>query len=356
MNKSSIEWTNYTSNPIKSRHRVTGKTGWFCNKIAPECKNCYAEGINLRFGNGLHFNESDRDKQEFFLDRQELKKIITTQPKNGQNLLFLGDMTDIFHGFINRDWLDEIFAIVLAAPQWQFQILTKRMELAYDYFQDAEPRILSTLSALVEGGIVPCDDRIAYLCNKQSLFPIDNLWLGVSAGTQDTADNLVYPLLLCKAPKIRFISVEPFLSYYSLTDIACTDIGRVNALTGEFDLGGSTNKLDWVIIGGESGRGARPTHPWFVYAMYHELKKVGTPTFFKQWGEWHPDQLSASVGYVLKDNACKSAFSLGCRTGNIRLLYDSGEALEGSNFIINKEKKGENPLILDQLVRQFPNY
>lgn len=355
MNRSRIEWTNYTSNPIKSREIASGKTGWFCNKIAPECKNCYAETINLRFGNDLAFTKANITRQEFLLDRQELKKILNSKPKNGQNLVFLGDMTDIFHGFIKREYLDEVFAIILAARQWQFQILTKRMQLAYDYFQEAEPRILSLLSTLVESGIVACDDRIAYLCSRQSIFPIDNLWLGISAGTQDTADNSIYPLLLCKASKIRFISIEPLLSYCSLSDIACTDIGRVNALTGNFDLGGSTNNLDWAIIGGESGRGARPMHPWLAYSMIDQLKAAGIPVFFKQWGEWHPDQDSGSKDYSLIDRY-RIDTRLGSKEGNIRLLQEGGSVVSGSNFILRKDKKSANPLVRGQLIREFPKY
>jgi protein gp37 len=285
--KSAIEWTDATWTPIRARNKKTGAVGWHCEHATTGCEFCYAENFNRRLGTGLPFKPGHRADIELFLDETMLLQPLRwKRPRK----VFVGSMTDIFAAFVPDEWLDRMFAVMALAPQHTFQVLTKRAERMHTYV--AEPG----RGAYVAGASVA--DTIAIPVR----WPLSNVWLGVSAERQPEADERILHLLATPAA-VRFVSAEPLLGPINLTSLAFSKTcgcehrsPTLNAFEAtvlcegccegpeRLDLG----KLDWVIVGGESGPSARPVHPGWVRSLREQCAAAGVAFYFKQWGEWLP--------------------------------------------------------------------
>jgi protein gp37 len=249
MQKTSIEWTDRSANPIRARHKVTGKVGWHCVKWSKGCASCYAEAINKRFGTGLPFVKSSADEVELFLDGRPLEALVRLRRPSR---VFLCDMTDLFQEGVTWRMVDAVFAAMERARHHTFQILTKRAD---------------RMAAYVEG-----------LRREASWWPLPNVWLGVSIEDQATADERI-PHLLKVPASVRFLSVEPLLGPVDLTAIRRTRAeGYMRPLDGRF------NRIGWVIVGGESGPGARPLHVDWIRSIVDQCREAGVPCFVKQMG------------------------------------------------------------------------
>jgi protein gp37 len=299
--KSAIEWTRgddgvagATWNPIRARHRVTGKVGWFCIHKSAGCKHCYAEAMNKWRGNGAPYTAPALKDVEIFLNEDTL-----TDPLHWKapRKIFVCSMTDLFGEFVPDEFIERVVGIIGSAPRHTFQVLTKRSERMRDWFTKRVNHGWSDQPPIVY---------------EQTGFPPRNLWCGVSVEDQATADERIWHLLHVPAA-VRFVSYEPALAGVDFTRLDYTahlrefmrravgDDGAasvtgpawINALSGEWSDGedGGTEKdrrLSWLITGGESGSEARPPHPdWFRVARDHCIA-AGIPFFFKQWGEWAP--------------------------------------------------------------------
>lgn len=212
-NRSNIEWTDSTWNP------VTG-----CSKVSSGCANCYAFRMAKRLkamGNPRYKNEFDVTLHEDLLEEPFKWK----KPR----LIFVNSMSDLFHEEVALDFICKVFDTMNDTPHHTYQILTKRSER------------LRELSSELEWS--------------------HNIWQGVSvenASTEYRISNLRYV-----PARIRFISFEPL-------------IGPLNYL----DL----KEIHWVIVGGESGPGARPMEVQWVRDIRDTCLKQDVPFFFKQWG------------------------------------------------------------------------
>lgn len=219
MNKTAIEWTNMTWNP------VTG-----CDKISPGCKNCYAE----RFAHRLQAMNNPRYKNGFKVTLH-WDKIEEPLSWKKPRLVFVNSMSDLFHTNVTFEFILQIFNVMVQAKQHVFQVLTKRPE-----------RLLKFA------------DRLPWP---------RNVWLGVSIENQDYVWRLD---LLKKSPaKTKFISFEPL-------------IGQINV--DQLSLQG----INWVIVGGESGPGARELKSQWVRDIRDKCLEENIPFFFKQWGGFTP--------------------------------------------------------------------
>jgi protein gp37 len=211
--KSSIEWTEYTWNP------VTG-----CTKISPGCKNCYAERMSRRLQAMGLIN---------YINRFDL----TIQPKTLEipfkwkkpAVVFVNSMSDLFHEDVPFDFIKKVFTVMRNTPLHQYQILTKRAK------------------------------RLAEL-SPQIDWP-DNVWMGVSVENADYKFRI--DCLRNTGAKTKFISIEPMLDR----------VGRLNL-----------KNINWVIVGGESGPGARPIKEEWVIEVRDQCLVSGVAFFFKQWG------------------------------------------------------------------------
>jgi protein gp37 len=236
-----IEWTAETWNPLAAFDRETGERGWFCTKVSAGCANCYAEAMNQRLGTGHAYAVPNLEKVEFRL--VNLDRPLKWQESGKHVRVFVNSMTDLFHEDVSVAMLDQMFDVMVRAPDLTFQILTKRPERMAEY--------MASIGRSV-------DD-----------WPPGNIWLGTSVENQEAADERI-PHLLDTPAAVRFLSCEPLLDAVNLHPWL-----KLHP------------KLDWVIVGGESGFQARPMDldwaRWIVEACQH----YGVAPFVKQLGsDW----------------------------------------------------------------------
>lgn len=243
-----IEWTDTTDNIIKVKGEDGKPDGNYCIKKGPACANCYAEALNQNSffgGNKMPYRVRSEGPPPLML-RYDIMKKWAKQRKPKRH--FVCSMTDICAEFVPYNWFRDILDYMVLAPKQTFQILTKRAE-----------RMANMVDMwLFERGM--------------SRVP-NHIWLGVSAGTQTYFDKRIPHLV--RLPAIRFLSLEPLLAPIDMGD----------------------NKVDWVIVGGESGQKARPMDTEWAVSLKDQCIKMGIPFFFKQYGKYieHEDALRYGI-------------------------------------------------------------
>ncbi|OBB15114.1 hypothetical protein A5761_15130 [Mycolicibacterium setense] len=260
-----IEWCDSTWNP------VTG-----CTEVSPGCDHCYAKTFAERWrGTQGHYFERGFDVQ--------LRPDKLDQPLRWRRprRIFVNSMSDLFHDQVPDEYIARVWAVMACSYRHTFQVLTKR-----------HARMRSLLSSErfvelfdVEFCKVPDwvdrypdldfarPEQVVHLADG----PLSNVWLGVSTENQQWADIRI-PALLDTPAAVRFISAEPLLGPIDLLE----HFGSGPAVRG------GVAALDWVIVGGESGPGARPMHPDWARSLRDQCEAAGVPFLFKQWGEWVP--------------------------------------------------------------------
>lgn len=226
--KSKIQWTDATWNPTRG-----------CTRVSPGCEHCYAERrahMMNRPGGAYEGLTSERVRWngKIRLVEENLDQPIRWQKPRR---VFVDSMSDLFHESIPFEYTARVFDVMRRAPQHTFQILTKRPQRMYEF-------------------IYP--DR-----KRDYLWPLPNVWLGVSVENQETADERI-PILLKTRTEVRFLSVEPLISPVKLGDMV--------------------HRIDWVIVGGESGPGARGCNLAWIRSVINECKRANVPCFVKQCG------------------------------------------------------------------------
>ncbi|CAN7333051.1 phage Gp37/Gp68 family protein [Bosea sp. LjRoot90] len=298
---SRIEWTDASWTPVRAKHKATGKVGWHCTHATPGCVHCYAEGMNKRLGTGLPFKPGHAGEIELFLDEAMLLAPLRWKKPR---MIFVCSMTDLFADFVPDEWIDRIFAVMALTPQHTYQVLTKRAARMRAYMAEREELLVA---ADDEGGgpiaraVIALADTerrsipiaLSHVNPTQNRWPLRNVWLGVSAEDQRRADERI-PDLLATPAAVRFVSAEPLLGPIDFRSPLYRD--AINYTHQSFlrdpaepdDYRYHSAKLDWIIVGGESGQGARPMHPDWARQIRDQCAAAGTAFFFKQWGEWAP--------------------------------------------------------------------
>lgn len=300
--KSDIEWTDATWTPIRARVKPDaleiarvkgyaslfpilealkpGKVGPHCEHVSPGCEHCYSETNNARClpanGTGLPFDRRSRDLVELFVDGD-----ILTQPWHWRKprCVFVCSQTDLFAEFVTDEMIDCVFAMMARCSRHTFQVLTKRADRMREYLSRFR-HSGSTDGFITRDGCLASDSPTGVPIFNPARWPLPNVWLGVSLEDQPRADERPRQLLRTPAA-LRFLSVEPLLGpvdVYQYLGGARNPIGPAYGGRG----------IDWVIVGGESGPGARPMHPDWARSIRDQCVAAGVPFFFKQWGEWHP--------------------------------------------------------------------
>lgn len=195
-----------------------------CTKISDGCKNCYAERLSKRLVAMHNPRYNNGFQVTVHDDLIEIPKKWKTPRK-----IFVNSMSDLFHESISDETILRIFRTMNECPQHQFQVLTKRPERLRDL--------------------------------NESINWTDNIWMGVTVESNAYLNRIDY--LRNSGAYIKFISAEPLLS----------DLD-------EIDLHG----IDWIIVGGESGPGAREIKKEWVENILLSARKYNTAFFFKQWG------------------------------------------------------------------------
>lgn len=280
---SKIEWTDATWNPI---------TG--CSLVSEGCRNCYAAELaasRLRHHpSRAGLARRNADGVAKFTGEVRLNEEWLGQPLRWARprRIFVCAHGDLFHESVPDEWIDGVFAIMALCPQHTFQVLTKRPERMRDYCSSDATlgRVISLANSWLQS-----DGKIDVQHKADGFggIVLPNVWLGTSVEDQATADARI-PLLLAMPAAKRFISAEPLLGAVDLTALSPNGIQMIDALRGwsrapEYS---GWPRLDWVIVGGESGRNARPMHPDWVRSLRDQCAGAEVPFFFKQWGEWLP--------------------------------------------------------------------
>jgi protein gp37 len=201
-----------------------------CTKVSPGCKHCYAETMARRL-QAIGVPGYENGFKLSLLPERLNQPIQRRKP----TMYFVNSMSDLFQDEVPEVFIDQVFQVIRATPHHTYQILTKRSRNMLRYFSSR---------------IVP-----------------DNAWLGVSVEDKKYGLPRIPDLVAIKA-KTRFLSVEPLLE----------DLGKIR-LRG----------IHWVIVGGESGFGARPMKEEWAINVRNQCLNAGVDFFFKQWGAWGAD-------------------------------------------------------------------
>ena len=200
-----------------------------CTKISPGCKHCYAETFAERF-RGV----PDHPYEQGFDLRLVPEKLAEPLRWHTPKMVFVNSMSDLFHDGVPDEYIEAVARVMVKANWHTYQVLTKRSQ------------------------------RMSALLQKRLRFAADasHIWWGVSVENRQYGLPRVHDLQAAPAA-VRFLSIEPLLA----------ELGRIHL-----------NGIHWVIVGGESGHGARPLRKEWVTSIRDQCSEAGIPFFFKQWG------------------------------------------------------------------------
>lgn len=316
---SKIEWTEATWNPIAG-----------CSVVSPGCTNCYAMRQAHRLASNPatpHYagtTQMSRGGPVWTGKIGVAPDKVLTAPllRRKPTTYFVNSMSDLFHEAVPDEVIDRVFAVMALCPQHRFQILTKRPDRMREYFAvrtggDPWAEAADHIADLL--GLI---DHPAVL--QPEAIPLPNLWLGTSVEDQRRADERI-PHLLATPAAVRFLSCEPLVGPVDLKRIQYGTSGtrHLDALDPRGIRGGSAwegeelppeaprRAVDWVIVGGESGPGARPMHPDWARTIRDQCSSARVPFFFKQWGAWasaRPAPAGTPGRFAIASKGADSAF------------------------------------------------
>ncbi|GGB08732.1 DUF5131 family protein [Puia dinghuensis] len=207
-----------------------------CTKISAGCKYCYAEVMAKRLqAMGV---DKYRNGFEIAIHEDVLKVPFSWK---GSKLVFVNSMSDLFHPEIPLDFIKKVFEVMNDNPQHTFQVLTKRADRLHQLHRELEWT--------------------------------KNIWMGVSVEDSRVVHRIDF--LRETGAKIKFLSCEPL-------------IGPLMNMNLE--------NIDWVIVGGESGRKTRPVKEWWVWDIRQQCQEIGVAFFFKQWGGTNKKKSGRNLG------------------------------------------------------------
>ncbi|MBD8051129.1 phage Gp37/Gp68 family protein [Limnohabitans radicicola] len=257
-----IEWADHTFNP------------WVgCTKVSPACDHCYAEGWAKRSGMVQWGAHAQRRRTSDANWRQPTRWNADAKRLGIRYRVFCSSLADVFDSAVPAQWRIELMKLICETPHLDWLLLTKR---------------IGNASAMLETSFrAVYHQREGWADNIPS-----NVWIGATICNQEEADRDIPKLLAVPAAR-RFLSMEPLLGP--------VDLSQVQAGSRVLDVlqGGGFHethfeplpldhhpRVDWVIVGGESGHGARPMHPQWVRSLRDQCQAAAVPFFFKQHGEW----------------------------------------------------------------------
>ncbi|MBN3832897.1 phage Gp37/Gp68 family protein [Burkholderia sp. Ac-20344] len=282
---SKIEWCDHTFNPWEG-----------CQKVGPGCDHCYAEARNTRFGGGTAANWGPgaprrRTSPANWRKPLQWNRDGTFYAIHGRRQrVFCASLADVFDNAVDPVWRVDLFRLIAKTPNLDWLLLTKRIGNARAMLNE----VIGELSC----GLNTWDE-----------LPWPGVWLGATVVNQAEADRDIEKLLMTPARR-RFLSMEPLLgpvdlqAWFDPTGGCCmremqscedcpADAPWIHGPTTEYAEDGSgysSPEIDWVIVGGESGPGARPMHPDWARSLRDQCAAAGVPFLFKQWGEWAPGE------------------------------------------------------------------
>lgn len=287
---STIEWTDHTFSP------------WIgCTKVSPGCDHCYAEHLmDKRMHKVVWGPHGERVRTSAVTWRQPIRwnarRADFFAEHGRRQRVFCASLADVFDNAVPDVWRADLFDLIWNTPHLDWLLLTKRIG-------NAGPMITRALELAGRGVNAP--------------WPWSNVWIGATIVDQVEADRDIEKLLMTPARR-RFLSMEPLLgpvdlrAWFDPTGVCCmremqscencpADAPWIHGPTTEYAEDGSgysSPEIDWVIVGGESGHGARPMHPEWPRDLRDQCAAYGVPFLFKQHGEWAPGSGDFGAGRI----------------------------------------------------------
>lgn len=263
-----IEWAEEVWNPVVG-----------CSPASEGCRACYAARHALRLAGNPNPRVSgpyagtaemrgiDPNRRPVFTGVVRCLADRLDEPLRWRKprRVFVNSMSDLFHHDVPDSFIDKVFAVMALCPQHTFQILTKRADWMAVYLTNPYR------SGAIQDAVRLFFDRSDFGSDTPMPWPLPNVWLGVSVEDQAAADERI-PHLLRVPARVRFLSCEPLLGPVRI-------IQWLGSAHPQFDPG-----VDWVIVGGESGPGARPMDVAWARSLVEQCQAAGTSCFVKQLG------------------------------------------------------------------------
>lgn len=256
---SKIEWTDHTFNPWEG-----------CQKVGPGCDHCYAETRNARFGGGIAVNwgpGAPRRRTSASNWQQPLKWNARAEREGRRYRVFCASLADVFDNQVPPEWRADLFRLIRSTPHLDWLLLTKRIGNAHEMMAD-----------IIEHELDMGPDH------SFDLMPWPNVWIGATVVNQEEADRDI-PKLLAVPARVRFLSMEPLLGPVTIRPEWVWPQGA-----------GCLYGLHWVIVGGESGPGARPMQLQWARSIVRQCQAAGVPVLVKQLGREVLDDGMSSPG------------------------------------------------------------
>lgn len=300
---SKIEWTDHTFN------------GWVgCAHVSPACDHCYAESWAKRSGHPELWNGTRR-RTTAENWRQPLLWDKRARQQGVRKRVFCMSLADVFDNEADPQWRADLMKLVGMTTHLDWLFLTKRIGNARRMLNEAMDRLH-----------LPRWDQD----------PWRNVWIGATVVNQDEADRDV-PKLIATPAHRRFLSIEPMLGRVDL----CGQLGMwwnqtMDCWEGTFqtinrDQWGR-KRIDWIIVGGESGSGARAMHPEWVRSIRSQCGGANVDFFFKQWGQYLPEDQEEARKFSFETADGRPAyheFPGGLCAVRLRDKHDAGRVLDG---------------------------
>lgn len=247
MGKTNIQWTHHSWNPMHG-----------CSPVGPECDHCYAKAMAARLkgskAKGYEAGFGVTLRPDRLGEPASLRK---------PQMVFLCSMGDLFHERVPYTFQSLVFDAMMEADHHVYQVLTKRP---------------SRMKEFVEEWVA---ERFS---DQADWYKVRHIWLGTSVGTRN---GTIRALELCEVPaRFRMLSVEPLIEEIDLRPILRASTPRLMALHNAHvdKTWPGARLIEWVIVGGETGPGARPMNSLWARKIWHDCKGVSVDFFFKHWG------------------------------------------------------------------------
>jgi len=274
MAETTIEWCEHSINPIRARLKSNGKVGHYCEKVNSGCTNCYASRMQSRFGTLQFGSGQHRDKYDIFLDEEKLDEV---SRRRKATKYFWCDMTDLFGRWVEDDWIRKCYDTMDGTPQHTHMLLTKRPQdlirkmplnvTSNQWCHQCKKFVNAWMETSGGGRHEEFEGWCCPNCNgytERDYRP--NVWLGASISDQETCDEVFrYLKSFRRLTPVVFVSFEPIVGPIKPPD-------------------GFEKLIDWAIIGGESGPGARLCKSSWMWPLLLTLTMKKVPTFVKQLG------------------------------------------------------------------------
>lgn len=258
--RTGIAWCDHTFNP------------WIgCTEVSAACDHCYARTEQQDRYHRATWGNHPRHRTSANTWKDPLRWNRDAHDAGIRRKVFCASLADVFDNQVDPAWRRDLWDLILCTPSLDWLLLTKRPQ-----------NIAAMLPAATDKAF-----------DLALPWPWPHVWLGTTTESQTEADRRI-PHLLRVPAKVHFLSSEPLLSAIDVRwaiSRNILDVGAGILQRGHFSPGLETlRRIDWLIAGGESGPGARPSHPEWFRSLRDQCEAASVPFFFKQWGDWTPGE------------------------------------------------------------------